>query len=256
MAMSSKLEGKVALVTGGASGIGQAAAMLFARRGAKVVVADRNANGGAETLAQIDSEGGEGRFFATDVTDEDQVVGLVASAVDEFGRLDYAFNNAGITHPSRLFHELTLEQWDEMIAVNLTAVFLCMKHEIAQMLAQGEGGAIVNTASGAAIVPAPGQPHYTAAKRGVVGLTTYAADELNNQGIRVNAICPGMIDTPMVASWRASSPEAAEAVIQHMPGRRLGLPVEVAEAAVWLCSDEARWVSGDTMVVDGGMVCR
>ncbi|MDE0603554.1 MAG: glucose 1-dehydrogenase [bacterium] len=253
--MSNTMEGKVALVTGGASGIGQEAAVLFARRGAKVAVADRNAEGGAETVARIEAEGGRGEFFATDVTDEDQVAALVASVVSAFGQLDYAFNNAGITHPSRLFHELTLEQWDEMITVNLTSVFLCMKHEIIQMLAQG-GGAIVNTASGAAIIPAPGQPHYTAAKRGVLGLTTYAADELNNKGIRVNAICPGMIDTPMVASWRESSPEMAEAVIQMMPGGRLGLPEEVAEAAVWLCSDEARWVSGDTMLVDGGMLNR
>ena len=249
------MEGKVALVTGGASGIGQEAAVLFARRGAKVAVADRNAEGGAETVARIEAEGGQGQFFATDVTDEDQVAALVASVVSAFGQLDYAFNNAGITHPSRLFHELTLEQWNEMISVNLTSVFLCMKHEIIQMLAQG-GGAIVNTASGAAIIPAPGQPHYTAAKRGVLGLTTYAADELNNKGIRVNAICPGMIDTPMVASWRESSPEMAEAVIQMMPGGRLGQPEEVAEAAVWLCSDEARWVSGDTMLVDGGMLNR
>ncbi len=253
--MNDTMEGKVALVTGGASGIGQAAAVLFARRGASVAVADRNTQGGAETVALIEAEGSQGQFFETDVTDEDQVSALVASVVSAFGQLDYAFNNAGITHPSRLFHELTLEQWDEMIAVNLTSVFLCMKHEIIQMLAQG-GGAIVNTASGAAIIPAPGQPHYTAAKRGVLGLTTYAADELNNKGIRVNAICPGMIDTPMVASWRESSPEMAEAVVQMMPGGRLGLPVEVAEAAVWLCSDEARWVSGDTMVVDGGMLNR
>ncbi|WP_420620285.1 SDR family NAD(P)-dependent oxidoreductase [Candidatus Poriferisocius sp.] len=253
--MNDTMEGKVALVTGGASGIGQAAAVLFARRGASVAVADRNTEGGAETVALVEAEGSQVQFFETDVTDEDQVAALVASTVSAFGQLDYAFNNAGITHPSRLFHELTLEQWDEMIAVNLTSVFLCMKHEIIQMLEQG-GGAIVNTASGAAIIPAPGQPHYTAAKRGVLGLTTYAADELNNKGIRVNAICPGMIDTPMVASWRESSPEMAEAVVQMMPGGRLGLPAEVAEAAVWLCSDEARWVSGDTMVVDGGMLNR
>ena len=249
------MNGKVALVTGGASGIGQAAAVIFARRGAAVAVADRNAEGGAETVDLIEAEGGQAQFFETDVTDEDQVAALVASTVSAFGQLDYAFNNAGITHPSRLFHELTLEQWDEMISINLTSVFLCMKHEIIQMLAQG-GGSIVNTSSGAAIIPAPGQPHYTAAKRGVLGLTTYAADELNSKGIRVNAICPGMIDTPMVASWRESSPEMAEAVVQMMPGGRLGLPEEVAEAAVWLCSDEARWVSGDTMVVDGGMLNR
>ena len=253
--MSDTMQDKVALVTGGASGIGQAAAVLFARRGARVVVADRNAMGGAETVAQIEAEGSQGQFFATDVTDEDEVAGLVGSVVSAFGQLDYAFNNAGITHPSRLFHELTLDQWNEMIAVNLTSVFLCMKHEIIQMLEQG-GGSIVNTASGAAIIPAPGQPHYTAAKRGVLGLTTYAADELNDKGIRVNAICPGMIDTPMVASWRESSPEMADAVIRMMPAGRLGLPEEVAEAAVWLCSDEARWVSGDTMVVDGGMLNR
>ncbi|WP_420637960.1 SDR family NAD(P)-dependent oxidoreductase [Candidatus Poriferisocius sp.] len=253
--MSTMMENKVALVTGGASGIGRSAAVLFARRGVRVMVADRNAEGGAETQRLIQAEGGEARFAAVDVTDEEQVAGVVASTVSAFGRLDCAFNNAGITHPSRLFHELTLEQWDEMIAVNLTSVFLCMKHEIIQMRAQG-GGAIVNNASGAAIVPAPGQPHYTAAKRGVLGLTTHAADELGNEGIRVNAVCPGMIDTPMVAAWRESSPEMADAVIQQMPGQRLGLPEEVAEAAVWLCSDEARWVSGDTMVVDGGMVCR
>ena len=166
-----------------------------------------------------------------------------------------AWNNAGISDVSRPFTELSRTEWDRMIAVNLTSVFLCMKHELRQMTVQGYG-AIVNTSSGAGLVAAPFLPHYTAAKHGVLGLTKAAAQEFNGAGIRVNAVCPGMVDTPMIQSWFESSPGIAQAVLATMPGGRLGRPEQVAEAAVWLCGDPANWVSGLSMVVDGGAVNR
>jgi NAD(P)-dependent dehydrogenase (short-subunit alcohol dehydrogenase family) len=248
--------GKIALVTGSGSGMGRAGAVIFAREGAAhVYVVDVNADGGAETVDEIGRSGGAATFVPLDVTDEDAVAGLVARIVSEQGRLDCAWNNAGINDVSGPFHELGRAAWDRMIAVNLTSVFFCMKHELAQLVAQG-GGAIVNTSSGAGLVAAPGLPHYTAAKHGVLGLTKSAAQEYNSMGIRVNAVCPGMVDTPMIQSWFESSPDLAKAVLATMPGRKLGRPSQVAEAAVWLCSDAADWVSGLSMVVDGGGVNR
>lgn len=254
--MAELATGKVALVTGAGGGMGRAGAEIFAREGAKhVYVVDVKDDGGQETVDNIARAGGSATFVHVDVTDEDAVADLVARIAREQGRLDAAWNNAGINDVSKAFHEFDKESWDRMIAVNLTSVFLCMKHEIRQMLAQG-GGAIVNTSSGAGIIAAPGLPHYTAAKHGVLGITKAAAGEYNNNAIRVNAVLPGMVDTPMIQSWFASSPDLANMVLQTMPGRKLGQPAQVAEAAVWLCSDAADWVSGLSMVVDGGGVNR
>lgn len=248
------------VVTGGASGIGRAASELFAAEGARVMVADRDAAGAEETAARVVAAGGEAVAHEVDVTGEDQVRAMVAAAVDRWGRLDAALNNAGIGDDARAFTDLSLGDWDRMIAVNLTSVFLCMKHELAQMVSQVGGGqaagAIVNTASGAGVVAAPGLPHYTAAKHGVVGLTKAAAQEYNGRGIRVNAVLPGVIDTPMTRGWFESSPGVADLVLGAIPGGRMGEAAQVAEAAVWLCSDRAGWVSGESMVVDGGGLCR
>lgn len=253
--MAGMMEGKVALVTGAAGGIGRASAQLFAREGAKVVVADVQEAGAAETVRSITDAGGQAVAVGCDVTDEAQVEALVASCVSTYGRLDAAHNNAGINDTSRAFHEFDLASWNRMIAVNLTSVFVCMKHEIRQMLDQGSG-AIVNTSSGAGVIAAPGLPHYTAAKHGVLGLVKSAAQEYNGRGIRVNAVLPGMTDTPMIQGWFETNPDLANAVLATMPGGALGRPEQVAEAAVWLCSDRASWVSGESMLVDGGGVCR
>ncbi len=236
--------------------MGRAGAQIFAREGARhVYVVDVKTDGGMETVDSIARAGGAATFVEADVTDEAEVAGLIERIVAEQGRLDAAWNNAGINDTSRAFHELDLAAWDRMIAINLTSVFLCMKHELRQMLTQG-GGAIVNTSSGAGVIAAPGLPHYTAAKHGVLGLTKAAAGEYNNDNIRVNAVCPGMVDTPMIQSWFQTNPDLANLVLATMPGKKLGRPEQVAEAAVWLCSDAADWVSGLSMIVDGGGVNR
>jgi NAD(P)-dependent dehydrogenase (short-subunit alcohol dehydrogenase family) len=254
--MGGLAEGKVVLVTGAAGGMGRAGAEIFAREGAAhVYVADVKADDGAQTVELVERAGAAATFLRLDVTDEVQVADAVQRVVGEQGRLDAAWNNAGINDVSRQFHELDADSWQRMIAVNLTSVFFCMKHEIVQMLAQG-GGAIVNTSSGAGIIAAPGLPHYTAAKHGVLGLTKAAAQEYNGRNIRVNAVCPGMVDTPMIQGWFETNPDLAKAVLATMPGGKLGRPEQVAEAAVWLCSEAADWVSGLSMVVDGGGVNR
>ena len=250
------VDDKIVLVTGGGSGMGAAGAEIFAREGAAhVYVVDVNTDGGERVAAAVHKAGAGASFVAVDVTDEGAVAGLIDRIVAEHGRLDCAWNNAGITDAAGPFTSLAKGAWDRMIAVNLTAVFLCMKHELRQMTTQGYG-AVVNTSSGAGIVAAPYLPHYTAAKHGVLGLTKAAAQEYNGAGIRVNAVCPGMTDTPMIQSWFESSPGIAQAVLASMPGGRLGRPEQVAEAAVWLCGDPAGWVSGLSMVVDGGAVNR
>jgi NAD(P)-dependent dehydrogenase (short-subunit alcohol dehydrogenase family) len=250
------VDDKIVLVTGGGSGMGAAGAEIFAREGAAhVYVVDVNAEGGEKVAAAVRAAGAGASFAATDVTDEDAVAALVDRIVAEHGRLDAAWNNAGISDAAGPFTALTKQAWDRMISVNLTSVFLCMKHELRQMTGQGFG-AIVNTSSGAGLVAAPFLPHYTAAKHGVLGLTKAAAQEYNSAGVRVNAVCPGMTDTPMIQGWFESSPDIAKAVLATMPGGRLGRPEQVAEAAVWLCGDPANWVSGLSMVVDGGAVNR
>jgi NAD(P)-dependent dehydrogenase (short-subunit alcohol dehydrogenase family) len=242
------LQGRVALVTGGGGGIGRASALAFARSGASVVVNDVDDDQGAETVDRIRSHGGNAIYSRCDVSDPEQVQAMVASAIDTFGRLDCAFNNAGIN--SITLDEYDDEVWSRAIAVNLTGVMLCMREAATVMVKQGSG-AIVNTASINGVVGNPGQPAYTAAKHGVVGLTRHGALRWASSGIRVNAVCPGVIDTPMTEQVAADP--ALRAMIDGMtPIGRMGRAEEVAEAVVWLCSDAASFVTGHPLLVDGG----
>ena len=250
---------KVVLVTGAAGGIGRAAAQQFAAQGAShVVVADIDAEGARATAAAINEASQElagASALAVDVTDEAAVISMVDGIVADHGRLDIAFNNAGIADMMSEFDQLEQARWDRMIAVNLTSVFLCMKHELRHMAAQG-GGAIVNTSSGAGVVAAPGQPHYTAAKHGVVGLTKAAAQEYARRGIRVNAVLPGSTDTPMIRRFIGDNAEIAKMIAATNIGDRMLTPDEVAETAVWLASDGAGMVNGQSLIVDGGGLVR
>jgi NAD(P)-dependent dehydrogenase (short-subunit alcohol dehydrogenase family) len=246
------LRGKVTLVTGAGSGMGRATALAFAREGARVVVADIAAEAGEETARMIRGEGGEASPIPTDVSRADQVEAMVRHAVETYGRLDCAFNNAGIEGGRIAFHEYPEERWDRVLGINLKGVWLCMKYEIIQMLSQG-GGAIVNTASVAGLIGSASGPAYTASKHGVVGLTKVAALEYAQRGIRVNAVCPGVIDTPMVARG-SGSPEAVQRMLATEPIGRFGRPDEVAATVIWLCSDAASFVTGVPMPVDGGWV--
>ena len=253
--MAGLTEGKVALVTGAGSGIGRATALVFAREGAKVVVSDIVVEGGQETVQQIEAAGGEAIFVKADVSQAADVETLITQTVETYGRLDCAFNNAGIEGGMKLTIDCTKEEFDRTIAVNLTGVWLCMKYEIQQMLSQG-GGAIVNTASAAGLVGFPGLPDYVASKHGVVGLTKTAALEYAKSGIRVNAVCPGVIQTPMVERGAQLSPGFDELALSMEPVGRFGQPAEVGEAVVWLCSDAASFVTGIPMQVDGGLVAQ
>ena len=253
--MAGLVEDKVALVTGGGMGIGRAAALAFAREGARVVVADVDAAAGEETAAAILGNGGQASFRATDVADEAQVEAAVRHCVEAFGRLDCAHNNAGITGASGPLHEIEREGWERTLAVNLTSVFLCMKHEIRVMLERG-GGAIVNTSSGAGVMAVPGLAPYCASKHGLLGLTKTAAVENARTGIRVNAVLPGSTDTPMLQNAMAGNPALEELIRGSAPSGRFGRPEEIAEAVVWLCSDRASYVSGESMLVDGAAVAR
>src|SRR5215471_10967669 len=251
--MAGRVEGKVALVTGGASGIGRATALTFAREGAKLVIADMNADGGQQTVHLIAEQGGEAIFVRTDVSQAVEVQALISQAVATYGRLDCAHNNAGISGGGRaLTAEYPEDRWHQVIAVNLTGVWLCMKYEIPQMLSQGSG-AIVNTAFVAGLIGARGLAAYVASKHGVVGLTKTAALEYAQHGIRVNCVCPGVIETPMTARG-LSDPERRARIIAIEPIGRVGTPEEIVEAVVWLCSDAASFVTGHTMTVDGGHV--
>ena len=249
--MPGQLDGKVALVTGGASGIGRASALTFAREGAQVVVADVDVAGGEETVRMIKETQHEALFVRTDVTRSREVEALIAQAVRTYGRLDCAFNNAGIAGAVAPVADTTEEVWEQVIRVNLTGVWLCMKYEIRQMLTQGRG-VIVNTASIQGFIATSAIPAYTASKHGVVGLTKSAALAYAPAGIRVNAVGPGFIHTPMTERIFALYPEWEAPVTAQHPIGRMGTPPEIAEAVVWLCSDAASFVTGHTMVVDGG----
>jgi NAD(P)-dependent dehydrogenase (short-subunit alcohol dehydrogenase family) len=253
--MNGPLEGKTALITGAASGIGRATSLLFAQEGARLVLADVDDPGAEETARLIRERGGEAHHVHCDVSDSGEVEALIAAAVSVFGRLDCAFNNAGIGGASAPLAEYDRAAWDQVLAVNLTGVFLCMQSELRQMVEQG-GGVIVNTASVVGVIGYPRLAAYTAAKHGVLGLTRTAALEYARHGIRVNAVCPGWTETPMVMDEGpapASDPAAYAAIAGMAPMRRLGAPDEIAGAVAWLCSDAASFVNGHPLVVDGGV---
>jgi NAD(P)-dependent dehydrogenase (short-subunit alcohol dehydrogenase family) len=247
------LTGKVALVTGAASGIGAASALAFAAAGARVAACDRDLAGAEATAKLIAEAGGDAIAVAVDVTDAGQAQAMVDRVVAAFGRLDCAHNNAGITGSTVPFAEYPVSEWDKVLAVNLTGVFLCLRAELPAMVAGG-GGAIVNTASFSGLVAVPRIPAYVASKHGVVGLTKAAAVEYGRTGVRVNAVCPGSTRTPMVEGFSGGDARIEEALAAVSPMRRLGEPEEIARTVVWLCSDEASFVNGHSLAVDGGAV--
>ena len=250
--MAGLVAGKVALVTGGGSGIGRQACLVFAREGARVVVCDVAVEGGEETVGQIEQAGGQATFIRADVAQAAEVEALVAKTVETYGRLDCAYNNAGIAGRTARVADDSEQNWERILAINLKGVWLCLKYEIAHMLTQG-GGAIVNTASDAGLIGLRRAGAYVASKHGVVGLTRTAALEYAKANIRVNAVCPGPIDTPML---REASERVIDAMATAQPNGRLGQPREIAEAAVWLCSDAASFVTGHPMPVDGGYLAQ
>jgi len=253
--MAGILDGKVALITGAASGIGRATASIFAREGARLLLADLQEEGGNETLATVHGAGAEAIFLKVDVAQWDDVERMVAKAVETFGRLDCAFNNAGIDGKGGMTHQCTEANWNRVISINLTGVWLCMKAEITQMLKQG-GGAIVNTSSDAGLAGAKGLPAYVAAKHGVAGLTKAAALEYGKHNIRVNAVCPGPIRTPMLGRLLRRRDDIEAKMARAEPLKRLGEPSEIGEAVAWLCSDRASYVHGLPMPVDGGYMAQ
>ena len=251
--MESTFKDKVALVTGASFGIGRATALAFAKKGAKVVLADWKEN--QETMDLIKSIGGEAIFVKCDVSKAADVKALIEKTIATFGHLDYAYNNAGIEGTSAPIHECTEENWDKTIDVNLKGVWLCMKYEIIEMLKKGKG-AIVNCSSVAGLVGFQGLPAYVASKHGIIGLTKTAALECAKLGIRVNAVCPGVIKTPMIDRLTANNKDTEAQFASQEPVGRLGLPEEIANAVIWLCSDKSSFVTGHAMPVDGGWVAQ
>jgi len=255
--MADTMAGKVALITGGSSGIGRSVGLLFAREGARVVVTARRTDEGEETVQMIREAGGEACFVQTDVSQAAAVQALVNTCVTRYGRLDYAVNNAGIEGSIVPMIDYTEDDWDAIIDINLKGVWLCMKAEVVQMQQNG-GGAIVNVSSVGGLIGFPRMGPYVATKHGIIGLTKTAALEYATHHIRVNVLCPGLIDTPMadrvVKGLQAGGIDAEHLVMSLTPLKRRGTPAEIAEAAVWLCSDAASYVTGHAMVVDGGFM--
>jgi NAD(P)-dependent dehydrogenase (short-subunit alcohol dehydrogenase family) len=251
--MTAELEGRVGLVTGGTSGIGRETAVLFAKAGAKVVVAGRRELEGKETIELVQAVGGDGLFVKTDVSKASEVDALVQKVVEKFGRLDIAFNNAGIEGVWAPIIRQTEEDWDRTIDINLKGVWLCLKYEIRQMLKQGGGGAIVNMGSVTGLIGSVGAGAYSASKHGVVGLTKTAALENAKSGVRINAVCPGVIETAM-AERLFSAPAVHKYVLDCHPVGRFGRAGEIAEAVLWMCSDRASFMTGQSLVLDGGFL--
>lgn len=251
--METHFNNKVVLVTGGSFGIGRATAIAFAEKGAKVAVVDWVKNN--ETVNLIKNKGGEAMFVQCDVSKTEEVKAMVAKIIAAYGRLDYAFNNAGIEGASAPTHECTEENWDKTIGVNLKGIWLCMKYEIPEILKQGKG-VIVNCSSVAGLVGFSGLPAYVASKHAVLGLTKTAALEYAKLGIRVNAVCPGVIQTPMIDRITGKTQEAIAQFTELEPLGRFGEPEEIASAVLWMCSDEASYVTGHAMAVDGGFVAK
>ncbi len=248
---SNEYEGRVAFVTGAGSGIGRATALAFAARGTRVAVVDRSAAAAEATAHRVTQLGGHALAITGDVTVEDEVAAAVAAAVDAFGRLDYAFNNAGIEQPPSTIVDTDAADWERVIAVNLSGVFFGMKHQIPAILRAG-GGAIVNTSSGAGVVGIAGQGAYAASKWGVIGLSKSVALEYAAQNVRINVIAPGIIDTPMMDRFSGGTEEGRERVIGQEPVGRMGRPEEIAAAVLWLCSDLGSFTVGHAYVMDGG----
>ena len=250
------LTGKVAIITGSTKGIGLAIATRMAEHGATVVISSRKPDACEAVAAGIRAKGGEAQFHRCDVARAAEVDALIAAAVKAYGRLDCAFNNAGIGGAQRKTADYSEEEFDRIVAINLKGVWLCMRAEIRQFLAQKSPGAIVNTASAAGLVASPSMPAYTAAKHGVVGLTKCAAIEYARTGIRINDVCPGVVDTPLVADMIAQVPKLAGRLDQVEPVGRKARPEEIAEAVVWLCSERASFVTGASISVDGGITAQ
>jgi NAD(P)-dependent dehydrogenase (short-subunit alcohol dehydrogenase family) len=249
-------EGKVALVTGASSGIGRATAWAFAQNGYTIFIADLQDELGRDAAKECEKEGVRARFIRCDVTDEESVRSLIAAIIADQGRLDAAFNNAGIEGQQAPTGDSSTENFDHVIAVNLRGVFLCMREEIRQMLVQPYGGAIVNCSSVAGLIGLPNIPAYVASKHGVIGLTRTAALEYAQQGVRVNAVCPGAISTPMLDRYMAGVPRGEEAMKATEPVGRIGTPDEIASAVLWLCSSGASFTTGQALAVDGGWTAK
>jgi NAD(P)-dependent dehydrogenase (short-subunit alcohol dehydrogenase family) len=248
---SNNFKGKVAFVTGAASGIGRATAIAFALEGASVVVADISEQGSHKTTNIIKEAGGRALEVKCDVSQTEDVKNCLGQAIETFGRLDFAFNNAGVEQKLAPTAELAVEEWDRVIDIDMRGVFLCLKHEIPLMLKHG-GGAIVNTSSGAEVKGFKWETAYVAAKHGVVGLTKAAALDYAESNIRINAVAPGIIDTSMIQRFSGGTPEGRQAMISQEPVGRMGQPEEISSAVLWLCSDAASFVTGHILVVDGG----
>lgn len=247
------LENKVALITGGSSGIGRATAIAMAKEGAQILISDVNGEGGAETVRLIENNGGTASYITADVRRADEVKTTMDTVIHRYGKLDIAVNNAGISGELNVIHKQEEESFDSIMDINVKGLWLSMKYEIPLMLGNEDGGVIVNLASVAGLIGFPGGSIYSASKHAVIGLTKSAAIEFASKNIRVNAVCPSYINTPMVHAMIDDQPRLTDNVYAASPMRRLGTPEEIAEAILWLASDKASFVNGITLAADGGL---